>query len=91
MSVRKDKKALAHGRHARVGVVIGGLLEHIEFLRAADRCPTVIHLKLVINILGVGSQCVKRNHEFAGNIRTAQFSSEQPKHVTFAFAQWFDS
>ena len=86
------KKALARGLPNLPGrVVFDGLLEQIEFLSPADCCPTVVHLKLAINVLGVGPQGVQGHYEFAGNLRTTQIGSEQPKYVTFTFAQWSHS
>ena len=83
------KKAPARGLPNLPGRgVFDELLEQIEFLSPADCCPTVVHLKLVINVLGVGPQGVQGHDEFTGNVRATQVGSEQPKHVTFTFAQW---
>jgi hypothetical protein len=31
-------------------------LQQMEFLSAANGCPTVVHSKLAVNVLGVGTQ-----------------------------------
>ena len=67
-----------------------GLRQYLEFLGPADRRPSVVHPELAVNVLGVGPQGVQGHHEFAGNVRAAQVGSEQPKHVTFTFAQWLN-
>ena len=48
---------------------------------------TGVHLTLGVAVFGVGPQGVQGDHEFAGNVRATQVSSEQPQHVALAFAQ----
>jgi hypothetical protein len=67
-----------------------GSLEQIEFLSPADRCPTVVHPELGVNVFGVGTHGVQGHDEFAGNFRAVQVGSEQPKHFKLTFAQWLD-
>src|SRR5713226_2671782 len=65
-------------------------LEQIEFLSPADRCPTVVHPELAVNVFGVGTHGVQGHHEFAGNFWAVQAGSEQPKHFKLTFREWLD-
>src|SRR5438034_292137 len=75
---------------ARAGVVVAAWLEQLQLLGPVDRCPTVVHPELVVNVFGVGSQRIQRHHQLAGDVWAAQVGSEQPKHVKLTLAQWLD-
>ncbi len=66
-------------------------LQQIEFLSPSGCRTTVVHLKLVVNVIGVSTHRAQRHHESVGNFRAIQFGSEQLKHFKFTFAQWLDS
>ena len=65
-------------------------LEQVEFLSPADRCPTVVHPQLAVNVFGVGMQRVQRHDELARHFRAVQVGSKQAQHVQFTFAQWLN-
>ena len=58
------------------GHLPAGSLEQIEFLSPADRCPTVVHPELAVNVFGVGTHGVQGYHEFAGNFWAVQAGCE---------------
>ena len=49
---------------------VAGSLEQIEFLSAANRCPTVVHAELGVNVFGVGAEGVQGHDQLAGNFRS---------------------
>ena len=62
----------------------------VELLGPADRCPTVVHAELGVDLLRVASHGVQGHHELAGDVRTVQVGSEQPEHVKLTFAERLD-
>jgi len=65
-------------------------LVQINILSPVDSGSTVVYPKLVVDIFGVGTHGVQRDHEGLGNFWSVQFSSEQPQHFKFTFAQGFN-
>ena len=70
--------------------VRAGSRQQLELLRAFDRCPTVVHPELAVEVLGVGAHSVQGDGELAGDLGTVQIGSEQPQHVELAIAQRLD-
>ena len=58
------------------GLLRACLLEQIEILSSSDRCPSIVHSKLVINVFSVGSYGVQGYDEFVGYFRAVQVGSE---------------
>ncbi len=56
-------------------MVVAGSLLQIEVFSPEERCLTVVHLKLVVNISGVGPHGVQGHHELAGNVRATQIGA----------------
>ncbi len=56
-------------------MVVAGSLQQIQFFSPAERCLTVVHLKLVVNISGVGPQGVQGDHERSGHVRATQIGA----------------
>jgi hypothetical protein len=68
-------------------VIFTKTLEQTDFLGASDGCPAVVHSRLSENAFRVGAQGVERYEELAGDFGPFHVGSQQPHHVTFAFAQ----
>ena len=58
-------------------MVVAGSLQQIEFFSPVDRCLTVVHLKLVVDVSGVGPHGVQGHHELAGNVRATQIGASR--------------
>src|SRR5688500_13237170 len=91
-AVRQNNPGRWLDRSAGAGVVVAAWdwLEQLQLLGPVDRCPTVVHAELVVDVFGVGSQRIQRHHQFAGDVWATQVGSEQSQHVKLTLAQWLD-
>ena len=86
-AVRQNSPGRWLDRPAGAGVGVAAWLEQLQFLGPVDRCPTVVHAELVVNVFGVGSQGIQRHHQFASDVRATQVAAEQPQYVKLSLAQ----
>jgi len=64
-----------------------GSLDQIELLNPADRCPTGVHLKLVVDVVGVGPHSVQRRWQVTmADEKTSERCTAMPAATPSALA-----
>ena len=59
----------------------------VQGLAPTYGCPTVVHVELHVDVLGVGPQGVEGNHELASDVRTAEFGTKKSKDIQLTLAE----